>query len=157
MQVSLQSTVYLSVCTAINGYAAFSNPVRWITAFVLGVLVGTLHGRSHLRAAREGYQPGNTQGQGWDAIEDRTIREIAVASLASSMPGLVLTAIHLLALGFISKKIQLPSGWDPLIGVCFCDFASFYYGLRVGQLFQLDILQRDTNPDIKRLLAQTTI
>jgi len=76
MQVSLQSTVYLGVCTAINAYAAFSNPVHWVTTFAIGILIGTYYGRSDLRAAREGYQPGNDLGLGFDVFKDQIIRKM---------------------------------------------------------------------------------
>jgi len=73
------------------------------------------------------------------------------------MPNLLVTAINLLALGLISQRVQLPSGWDPQIKTFFCAVAAGGFGACVGKLFQLDILQRDTNPDIKSLLDQTTI
>ncbi len=157
MRVSAQSIVCLGTCVAINAYAAYSNPVRWVTTFALGVLLGTGIGRSDLRAAREGHQPGNKMGQGWDAGKDQAIRENAVKSLASSMPGLAITAINLLALGLISQRVQLPSGWDPRIGTYFCDFAAFGLGGHVGELFQLDILRKNLDPKIQELLAQTII
>jgi hypothetical protein len=157
MHVSLQSTVYLGTCVAINAYAAYSNPTRWITAFAIGVLLGTISGRSELRAARDGYQPGNNMGMGCDAGKDREVRENAVKFLADSMPGLLTTAINLLALGLISQRVHLPSGWNPRIGTYFCDFAAFGFGTFVGALFQLDILRRDQDPKIQELLANTVI
>ena len=157
MHVSLQSTVYLSTCVAINAYAAYSNPVPWVTTFVLGVLSGTCIGRFYLRAAREGYEPGNNVGFGWDSVKDREIRANAVGALAYSMPNLLLTAVNLLALGLISQRVQLPSGLDPRIGNFFCIYADAAFGMHVGMLFQLDILRKDPNPKTQELLAQTTI
>jgi hypothetical protein len=157
MHISAQSIVCLGTCVAINAYAAYSNPVRWITNFALGVLVGTFQGRSYLRAAREGHQPGNNQGLGFDAFRDRVVRENAVKSLANSMPNLLVTAINLLALGLISQRVQLPSGWHPLIGTVICNLAAIRFGAHVGKLFQLDILRNDPNPDIQELLAQRII
>ncbi len=157
MQVSLQSKVCLVTCVATNAYAAYSNPVRWITAFALGVLLGTIGGRANLRDAREGYQPGNNMGMGWDAGKDKEVREKAVKALTNSMPGLVATAINLLALGLISQRVHVPSGWNPRIGTYFCDFAALGFGTHVGMLFQLDVLRRNLDPGIQNLLAQTTI
>jgi hypothetical protein len=157
MHVSLQSTVCLGTCIAINAYAAYSNPVPWVTTFALGVLMGAYHGRSFLQAAREGHQPGNNQGQAFSALNDRVIRQNAVSSLANSMPGLVLTAINLLALGLISQRVQLPSGWDPVIGTIICNYAAVRFGNCVGELFHLDILRKDLDPKIQELLAQRII
>ncbi len=157
MQVSLQSTVYLGTCAAINAYAAYSNPVRWVSAFALGVLVGTERGRYYLSAARDGYQPGNNVGMAWNAFTDQEVKEKAVKSLTNSMPGLVLTALNSLALGLINKRVPLPSGWNPLIGVVICDVAVLGFGRSVGKLFQLDILRRNPDLEIQRLLAKTII
>src|SRR4051812_33095412 len=107
MRVSAQSIVCLGTCAAINAYVAYSNPVPWVTTFALGVLMGTYYGGSDLRAAQDGYQSGNDMVLGLDPSKDQIIRRNVVNSLASPMPGLVLTAVNLLALGLISQRVQL--------------------------------------------------
>ena len=157
MQVSLQSKVYLGTCVAIGAYNAYTNPTHWITVFAFGVLYGTLRGRSDLRTVREGFQTGNNYGMGWTSSKDREVRENAVRSLTDSMPGLMVTALNLLALGLISQRIQWPSGWNPLLEVVICDVATYSFGVHVGTLFQLDILRRDQHPMIQKLLANAVI
>jgi len=155
MQVSLKSAVYLGTCVAINAYAAYSSPTRWVTAFAIGILTGTFLGHYGVRDAQKGYQPENSQR--WDADKDKRVREKAVKFLADSMPRPLTTAINVLALGLISQRVQLPSGWNPLIGTLICAYATFEFGLHVGMLFQLDVLRRDQDPKIQELLADTVI
>jgi hypothetical protein len=154
MQVSLQSTVYLGTCVAINAYAAYSNPARWVTCFALGVLAGTISGRPHLQAAREG----NSNSIVWDADRDQNIREHGVKSLTKHpMPNMLETVITLIALGLISQRDRLPSGWNPNIGFAIGAYAVFLFGSRVTNLYMLNILRRDQNLTIQELLNQTTI
>lgn len=149
MQVSLQSRIYLGTCVAINVYNAYANPVRWITAFALGVLSGTWTGRRDLYDAQYGQRPGNNLGMGWNATEDFRIRTTAVKSLANSMPGLLTTIIQLIAFGLISQRIPLPAGWDPRIGTFFCNCSDVLYGFTIGRLFHLDILIKDSDAKIQ--------
>jgi hypothetical protein len=156
MQVSLQSKVCIGTCVAVSAYAAYSNPVRWMTCYVVGVLAQMYLRHSDFQAAREGHQPEN--GLTWDADEDQTIREKAVKSLVDlSIPGKVMTAINLLALGVISQRIQLPSGWNPLIEAFICRGPVFTFGTLSVGLFYLDKLQKDQKLEIRNLLAKTTI
>ncbi|HEX2578854.1 MAG TPA: hypothetical protein VHK67_00425 [Rhabdochlamydiaceae bacterium] len=157
MQVTLQTKIYFGACLAINIYNAYANPVRSITAFAFGVFAGTWMGQRNLYDAQNGHQTGNNLGMGWNSGQDLEIRKNAVDSLANSMPGLLTTAIQLVALGLITKKIQLPSGWDPRIGTYFCDFAALDLGYAVGNFFQLDILRKSTDRQLQKLLDQTTI
>ena len=149
MHVSLQSKFYLGACVAIGAYNAYSNPVHWITSFAVGILAGTIMGRSDLLTARDGYQPGNSYGMGWNKAKDKEARQNAVISLADSMPDLATTAINLMALGLISQKIQLPSRVGSAI---FC-IAACYFGLDIGKLFQLEILRGSRDPYIQELLT----
>jgi hypothetical protein len=157
MHISLESKLYLGTCIVAGVYNAYQNPVRWITTFAIGLLIGTSSGRSDLKRARDGDQPGNNMGMGYDEVRDKEIKKEAVLSLASSMPGIVTTAINLLAFGLISKQIQLPSQINPQVGTYFCDFATWYFGYKVGRLFQLEALRGNTDSDIQKQLDQTTI
>jgi hypothetical protein len=157
MHVSLQSKVYLGACVVIGAYNAYENPTRWITAFAIGVLAGTISGRSDLCAARDGHQPGNSLGMGWDSCRDQEIIKNAVTSLVNSAPGIFTTAINLLALGLISQKIQLPSNWNPKFKTYFCDFAALKFGYNVGKLFQLEFLCGIKTTEVQQLLADAVI
>jgi hypothetical protein len=150
MYVSLQSKVCLGACVVISAYAAYSNPARWLTSFAVGVLLGNFWGHSDLQAAREGHF-------GWGESKDRKVIANAVESLANSMPGLVTTAINLLALGLIWQRVELPSEWDSRMGNYFCNFAALAFGRQIGKLFQLDILRKDQDHQIQNLLDQATI
>jgi hypothetical protein len=63
----------------------------------------------------------------------------------------------LLALGLISQKIQLPSGWSPAIEAVIYNLSTINSGTTGAALFYLDKLQKDQNPKIQNLLSQTTI
>ncbi|HEX4840157.1 MAG TPA: hypothetical protein VFU89_06920 [Rhabdochlamydiaceae bacterium] len=153
MQVSLQSKFYFCACTAINAYAAFSNPIRWISFFALGVLSGALSGYYPRYYAQNAYDSRNRFDQKFKA----SLGENPINLLTLWMPGLRQTAIHLLALGLLSQKIQLPPSWSPQIGRYFCDFAAYKYGFSIGLLYQFNILRKSPDPKIKALLDKTTI
>ncbi len=157
MQISLQSKVYLGTCIAIQAYSVYSNPTRAITCLVLGLLLGTVQGRSELRAAREGHQPGNNMGMGWNEGTDQEVKERAVNALVNSAPGIYTAAINLLALGLLTQKVQIPTSWSPKWGTYFCDFATLNFGAVMGHLFQLDALRKIEDPYVQKLLANTVI
>lgn len=155
MQVSLQSKICLGTCVVVSAYAAYSNPMRWITLYALGTLVGVIKDFNTFNAAIKGHQPDKVDD--WDAVKDQEIRENAVKSFTNSMPGIGWTVIHLLALGLISQRVQLPSGWHPLIEVVICSEPGFATGLIGAAFFYLDKLKKDQNPQIQNLLMQAII
>jgi hypothetical protein len=59
MHVSLQSKVYVGTCVAVSAYAAYSDPVRWVTWYAIGVVVGAISGYSDLQDAIKEHQPEN--------------------------------------------------------------------------------------------------
>ena len=65
--------------------------------------------------------------------------------------------INLLALGLISQRVQLPSGWNPRIEVVICSKPGFIFGLIAAAYFYLDKLQKDQNPKLQNLLKQAII
>lgn len=158
MRISLQSQICFFTCVAVCAYNAYADPVKWISFLACGVLFGALSGRSDLQTVREGCRPGNNQGFGWDQRKDYEVRENAVKSLTKSMPGLLTTAINLLALGLLYQIVKLPSGWDPRIGTLFCDAAAMAFGWHVGMLLQLDILRKQYHhPLLQKHLKQAII
>jgi len=155
MQVSLESRFYMATCGLISIYNAYSNPVQWITFFVLGVLAGTWQGHKHLNAAINLCRP----EQSYCTEKERQAKKIAIHALASSMPGLFTAAINLFALGMISKCIQFPvSNMDHyIIEMCSSSLGPFILGIEVGFIFQLEKLCKSTDPFIKEFLDKTHI
>jgi hypothetical protein len=153
MQVSLQSKVCLATCAAISAYAAYSNPARWVTWYVVSALAETIFCRSDFLAAKEGHKTEFRCMWG----EDKEIRQKAIKSLANSMPGLVTTAINLLALGVISQIVQLPSGWNPGIEAAIYNQPAITSGAISAALFYLYRLQKEQDPRIQNLLEQAII
>jgi hypothetical protein len=155
MQVSLQSKVCLATCVAINAYDAYSNYASWVSFFVIGLLRGSYSGSADLQNARQGLDVAENHHH-YKEYETRRWR--AVNSLTSSFANIEVTALNLLALGFISQRIQLPSGSVPQAAAFICrGLASLAFSWHVGRLFQLEILQKNQNPKIQKLLDQAII
>lgn len=144
MQVSLQSAVCLTTCTLISAYSAYSNYLSWVSCFAFGIIWG--------------YNMGQNALEKLDNHPDAQQLNRAVKFLTNSMPDITVTAIHLVALGFISQRIQSPSELGIRLATIFCSgLASLAFGMNVGKLFQLDILRRSENPQIQELLKKAII
>jgi len=152
MQVSLQSVAYTVTCSIVATYNAYVNPAHWISCFVIGLFLGTCQGYFWRYAAE-------TEVFRW-AVK----KETAVEVLTSSMPGLGITIINVIAMDIISKTIPFPSSWNLRIGTFVCDLETLYYGFAAsfcgvvtGELFQLDMLKRSTDPEIQKFLEKAII
>ena len=74
------------------------------------------------------------------------------------MPGIVVTAINLVALGFINQRAHLPSDLNTrLVTIFISGLANLGFGFSIGRLLQLEILNRSENPRIQELLNKAII
>lgn len=141
MQISYASMFYLTANCVVGAINAASNPSRWIACFALGVLAGSLNGKQDLNAATRGYQ-----GLGWDEYGDLQYRKKGVSRLLGSLPGPITTIANLIAwhLRINSSSSRL----EPYVG----GFASFALGHSLGNLIFLDILRRNKDQNVRKLL-----
>jgi len=140
MQISLQSAVCFTTCAAVSAYSAYSDYLSWVSCFAIGIIWGYNMGQQ--ARAKLDNQPDVQQ----------------LKCLTDSMPDMTVTAIHLIALGFISQRIQSPSELGIRLATIFCSgLASLAFGMNVGKLSQLDILRRSENPQIQELLKKAII
>lgn|GEM_PF-798024 len=160
MQVSLQSKFYFCACTVVATCNAYANPSIWITAFVISHFIGICEGYFYRSAAQSDNKRGNS---GWNLYKI-VQKETATELLAASMPGLGALIINLIALGLIKKRIPPLQSWYPRpeksiydLGTFFYGFAAGYCGHVVGNLFQLDMLRRSSDPEIQKLLEKAII
>ncbi|HEX2578855.1 MAG TPA: hypothetical protein VHK67_00430 [Rhabdochlamydiaceae bacterium] len=161
MQVSLQSAACTVTCSIVAIYNANESFALWMRCFVISLFVGTCQGFFCRCAAERDNKTGNTSLFGWDKIVKK---ETAVEFLANSMPGLGTTVINLIALNIIRETLPFPWNWNVGIGTRVLDLRTLFFGFAaglcghvVGNLFQLDMLRRSSDPEIQKLLEKVIL
>lgn len=159
MQISFQSGVYLGLNAVIGALSIYNTTARdrWITAFAVGVLVGTIISGSALNSGLNGYNPGNSYGMGWNINKDDKTREAGVSHLIDSVPGFFTTAVNTIALAVITKSTDLFEPYGSRYETVITGSSAFLLGYKLGHLFNLDRLRRSSDPNVTKFTAKAVI
>lgn len=159
MQISLESKFYCGLNFIVGAVSLYKtpHPFQWLTAFAVGLLVGSIRGAAALRSVTRGYEPGNRFGMGWSQTAEDDIRQRGVNYLLNSMPGILTTAINCISLAIITKSADFIESYGSRFQPYVSGVAAFSLGYSLGHIFSLDKLRKSNDPAVAPFISNIVV